>query len=107
MTDRSKTSSISAYKALLSATFTDFTSQHDQWCLKHKPQMKILTPYDINTRYEQLQSIVGTDLVEKDQNQHVDANNMRDYNKIVEQMHQDAYQDSQKNKLARLDKIAV
>ena len=46
-------------------------------------------------------------MVKKDPNQHVDANNMRDYNKIVEQMHQDAYQDYQKNKLARLDKIAV
>ena len=68
--------------------------------------MKILTPYDINTRYEQLRSIVGTYMIEKDLNQHVDANIMRDYNKIVEQMHQDAYQDSQKNKLARLEKIA-
>ena len=45
-------------------------------------------------------------MIEKDLNQHVDANIMRDYNKIVEQMHQDAYQDSQKNKLARLEKIA-
>ena len=68
--------------------------------------MKILTPYDINTMYEQLRSIVGTYMIEKDLNQHVDANIMRDYNKIVEQMHQDAYQDSQKNKLARLEKIA-
>ena len=45
-------------------------------------------------------------MIKKDLNQHVDANIMRDYNKIVEQMHQDAYQDSQKNKLARLEKIA-
>ena len=56
--------------------------------------MKILTPYDINTRFEQLRSIVKTDLTQKDPNQHVDVNNMRDYNKIVEQMHQEAYQDS-------------
>ena len=69
--------------------------------------MKILTPYDINKRDEQLRTIVGTYMIEKDLNQHVEATNMRDYNKIVEQMHQDAYQDSQKNKLARLDKIAV
>ena len=68
--------------------------------------MKILTPYDINTRYEQLRTIVATYIIEKDMNQHVEATNMRDYNKIVEQMHQDAYQDSQKNKLARLEKIA-
>ena len=94
MSDRSKVGSESAYKALLSATFTDFASQHDQWCLKHKPQMKILTPYDINTRFEQLRSIVGTDMTLKNSNQHVDVNNMRDYNKIVEQMHQEAYQDS-------------
>ena len=68
--------------------------------------MKEITPYDINTRYEELRSIVETYMIIKDQNQHVDANNTRDYNKIVEQMHQDAYQDSQKNKLARLEKIA-
>ena len=45
-------------------------------------------------------------MTQKDPNQHVDVINMRDYNKIVEHMHQDAYQDSQKNKLARLDKMA-
>lgn len=55
--------------------------------------MKIQTPYDINTMYEQLRSIVETFIVEKNLNQHVEAINMRDYNKIVEHMHQDAYQD--------------
>ena len=42
----------------------------------------------------------------KDSNRQIDAGNLRDYNKIVEQMHQDAYQDSQKNKLARIEKMA-
>ena len=56
--------------------------------------MKILTPYDINARFEQLRLIVGTDMTLYNSNQHVDVNNMRDYNKIVEQMHQEAYQDS-------------
>ena len=45
-------------------------------------------------------------MIQKDSNRHVDAGNLRDYNKIVEQMHQDAYQDSQKNKIARLEKMA-
>ena len=45
-------------------------------------------------------------MTEKDVNRHVDVNNLRDYNKIVEQMHQEAYQDSQKNKLARIEKMA-
>ena len=45
-------------------------------------------------------------MIQKDSNRQIDAGNLRDYNKIVEQMHQDAYQDSQKNKLARIEKMA-
>ena len=43
---------------------------------------------------------------QEDQNKAIDTFNLRDYNKIVEQLHIDAYQDAQMSKLIKIEKLA-
>ena len=44
--------------------------------------------------------------IQEDQNKAIDTFNLRDYNKIVEQLHIDAYQDAQMSKLIKNEKLA-
>ena len=68
--------------------------------------MENLTPRTINVRYEELRSIISNYTTQEDQNKAIDTFNLRDYNKIVEQLHIDAYQDAQMSKLIKIEKLA-
>ena len=65
-----------------------------------------MTPRTINVRFEQLRSIIAKHIIQKDENKAVDVFNLRDYNKIVEQLHLDAYQDAQMSKKIKIEKQA-
>ena len=56
--------------------------------------MENLTPRAINVRYEELRSITLMYTTQEDQNKAIDTFNLRDYNKVVQQLHFDAYKDA-------------
>ena len=56
--------------------------------------MENLTPRTINYRYEELRAIVQMYHTQEDKNKAIDTFNLRDYNKVVQQLHFDAYKDA-------------
>ena len=41
----------------------DFEAQHDKWAAKNQPLMKLITPAALNSKYNELHSIIREDLI--------------------------------------------
>lgn len=91
-----------AYRAFFNSYFTIFEGKHTDWLLLNEPDMTQVTPEVLNQRYYELVTIINEHFVE----QTLKKGQLRDYNKMVAQLNEDAQREAHQNYLAKLKKKA-
>lgn len=94
--------SFEAFRAFFNNYFTIFEGKHTDWLLLNEPEISEVTPEALNKRFEEFASIVNAYFTEQSNKK----SNFRDYNKMVEQLNEEAQREALQNQLAKAKKQA-